>query len=75
MSTEPGGQACWPGLVSYWPGDQGGGRGGPLARIRRLDRPSPAALDPARLEVARCSPNCRLPPDRLSGSPRGSQEA
>ena len=65
MSTEPGGQACWPGLVSSWPGDQGGGRGGPLARIRRLDRPSPAALDPARLEVARCSPNCRLPPDQV----------
>lgn len=54
-----------------WPGEslaRGPGRvekGGPLARIRKPDRPGPAALDPARLEVARCSPDCTLPPNQV----------
>lgn len=67
VSTGPGGQACWPGLVSPWPGDQGGGRGSPPARIRRPDRPSPAALDPGRLEAARCAPDFTLPPGQVGG--------
>ena len=65
MSTEPGGQACWPGLVSSWPGDQEGGRGGPAL---------PLWIQQGwRLPDAPLTAHFLL--TRLSGSPRGSQEA
>ena len=75
MSTGPGGQACWSRLVSPWPGDQEGGRGGPPARIRRPDRPAlPLWIqEDWRLPDAPLTSHFLL--TRSSGSPRGSQEA
>lgn len=72
--------AGWPGLL-VWPGEslaRGPGRvegEAPWPGSGSQTGPGPAALDPARLGVARCSPDCTLPLTRLSGSLRGSQEA
>lgn len=55
MSTGPGGQACWSGLVSPWPGDQGGWKGRPPGQDQEAGQAQP------------CRSDCTLPPNQVVG--------